>query len=176
MMENREIGPEKGASEALRWIIELLEGLDIPFQAVGGLAARAYGATRPLVDLDFYVPTGRLSDIATAASTHVVRPPAHHRDDDWDITFMALEYAGFRVELGGADEARYFDRGSGRWESAAIDFDGAMRREILGVVVPLMPRRKLIAYKKALDRAVDRLDLEEIDAAPRVRTTPSGSE
>lgn len=150
-------------ARALAWIVDLLTRLDVPFQVVGGLAARAYGASRPLVDLDFYVPTDRLEEIAAAVSAHVVRPPAHHQDDDWDIVFTALEHEGVRIELGGADGARYFDRAARRWTAVEIDFAGAEHRAVLGIGVPLMPLDDLIAYKRALDRPVDREDLAEID-------------
>jgi AbrB family looped-hinge helix DNA binding protein len=92
-------------ARALRWIVGLLEELEVPFQVVGGLAAGAYGATRPLVDLDFYVPTRCLPIVAGAADSRLVRAPEHHRDENWDITFMALEHEGQRIELGGADGA-----------------------------------------------------------------------
>ena len=80
---------------------------------VGGLAARAYGAQRPLVDIDVYAPTTRLSEIAATARERVVRKPARHQDEQWDLTFMAFEYSGMRIELGGADDARLFDRKHG---------------------------------------------------------------
>lgn len=144
---------------ALRWIVGLLRELNVPFQAVGGLAARAYGADRPLVDLDFYVPIGRLQDIAAAAATHVVRPPAAHRDDAWDLTFTKLEYEGCEIELAGAEGARCFDRRGGCWRPADIDFARSVERTILGVQVPTMPCGELIAYKRALDREVDRQDI-----------------
>jgi hypothetical protein len=149
-------------ARALAWIVELLRDLDVPFQVVGGLAARAYGADRPLVDLDFYVPTNRLGDVAASASPHLVRAPAHHADDDWDIIFMALEHNGCRIELGGADDARYFDRRADRWVDVDIDYDAAVEREVCGLTLPIMPLDELIAYKRALDRAVDRQDLAQI--------------
>ena len=154
---------------ALRWIVDLLEAREIPFQAVGGLAARAYGAARPLADLDFYVPTARLPEIAAAAAADpaatIVRAPDPYRDVSWDLAFMALDYDGQRVELGGADGARYFDRLAGCWREAAVDFAASVPRTVLGVVVPVMPLASLAAYKRALDRDVDRLDLAELDAA-----------
>ena len=70
------------------------ERLDVPYQAVGGLAANAYGAKRPPADLDFYVPTRRLEEVAESAAACVVRVPAHYQDESWDLTFMKLEYHG----------------------------------------------------------------------------------
>lgn len=73
--------------QALSWIVEVLRRAEVPFQVVGGLAARAYGAKRPLADLDFYVPTSRLDDVADATAAYVSRlpsrlnpgPPSLHR-------------------------------------------------------------------------------------------------
>jgi hypothetical protein len=150
-------------AHALEWIIRLLAGLEVPLQAVGGLAARTYGAKRPLVDFDFYVPTDALEKVAEAASDYLVRAPRHHRGDYWDITFMTLEFDGQKIELGGADDARYFDRLRGMWEDAAIDFEASVRRRVFGVQIPVMPLEQLVAYKRGLDRDVDRRDLAEIE-------------
>ena len=149
---------------ALSWIVRVLRRADVPFQAVGGLAARAHGATRPLVDLDFYVPTSRLDDVAILAADRATRPPSHHRDDHWDLTFMKLEYDGRPIELGGADGARYFDRRAGVWREAGIRFDASLDIEIFGIRVPVMPLEQLVEYKRRLDRDVDRQDIAEIAA------------
>ena len=53
----------KKVGAALAWIVEILERHGVPYQVVGGLAARAHGAERPIVDIDLYVPF----DLADAA-------------------------------------------------------------------------------------------------------------
>ena len=147
---------------ALDWIVGVLRRADVPFQVVGGLAARAHGARRPLVDLDFYIPTSRLYDVAGLAAGRVTRLPAPHRDEHWDLTFMKLEYDGRPIELGGADGARYFDRQAGAWREAEIRFDASLEMEIFGIRVPVMPLEQLVEYKRRLDRDVDRQDIAEI--------------
>ena len=150
---------------ALGWIVEQLRGLGVPFQAAGGLAARAYGARRPLEDLDFYVPTSRLADVGEALATRIVRPPGAHRDDWWDLTFMKLEYGGCEIELAGAEDARYFDRATGDWHPAGIDFSTSVERAVLGTLVPMMPFDQLVAYKRRLARDIDLQDIREMLAA-----------
>ncbi len=163
------------AAHTLTWIVELLRRLDIPFQAVGGLAARAYGAKRPLADLDFYVPTARLADIARATAPYVVRRPSHYSDPSWDLIFMKIEHEGCEVELGGANGARFFDRRAAQWCEAAIDFDLSVERCVLGVLVPVMPVEQLVTYKRQLARDVDQEDVADIVAWSRLTSpTPGG--
>jgi hypothetical protein len=150
---------------ALRWIVRVLQRLSVPFQAVGGLAARAYGARRPLHDLDFYVPTDRLGDVAEAVAAHVTRPPTPHRDENWDLVFMKLEYDGCVIELGGADGAQYFDQRAQCWRTADIDFESSVEMAILGIRVPTMPLDQLRQYKTALDRDVDQKDVQQMAAS-----------
>jgi hypothetical protein len=147
---------------ALAWVVGLLERHDIPFQAVGGLAARAYGATRPLADLDFYIPMERFPELLPKASPHVVWGPEHYRDANWDITFVKLAYAGQPIEFGDATAAYFFDRAAQAWVRQEIDFGASVWHEVLGVRVPVMPLSELIAYKRRLAREVDYLDLAEL--------------
>lgn len=150
------------AASALAWVVDLLQRRRIPFQAVGGLAARAYGATRPLVDLDFYIPMERFHELLPEINPHRVWGPEHYRDASWDIIFVKLSYAGQPVEFGDSTRAYFFDRVAGAWMRQEIGFDRSVWCEVLGVRVPVMPRSELIAYKRHLDRDVDRLDLNEI--------------
>ena len=157
-------GTDRRAEQALRWIVELLEVTGVPFQVVGGLAARAYGATRPLVDIDLYIPAVHVATVLNATQQYVTRPPEHHRDDDWDLVFMRLEYAGQPIEIGVSDDARFKDDRDGGWHNAAVDYDASERLNVLGVEVPVMPREQLLAYKRRLDRPVDRADVRELMA------------
>jgi hypothetical protein len=88
---------------ALVWISARLEAAGVPFQVAGGLAARAHGATRPLHDIDLYVPEGSLErlrfELAEASRTWYRSGPG----DDWhpaDVDFEApVMKEVFGVEL-----------------------------------------------------------------------------
>lgn len=154
-------GAGEARAQALRLVSDALTRRAIPFQAVGGLAVRAWGGTRPLVDLDFYIPDARLADAAQDLQAWVRGPPERVRSPHWDLTILRLDVEGAAVELGGADSARYRDV-SGTWHGAAVDFDAGVTRRVLGVDVPVMPRHALIRYKSALGRPVDLVDLHEL--------------
>lgn len=146
---------------ALRWITGLFKELEIEYQVVGGLAARCYGSRRPLVDIDFYVPDEEsLEEIASAASSRLIRPPAPHRDEHWDLTFLALEWGEWKIEIAAADTASVWDRGAHRWTPAAIPFEESQIVEAYGVELSVMPKDHLVRYKKGLGREVDHRDLE----------------
>lgn len=150
---------------ALRWIAGILEDLEVPFQVVGGLAAQAYGATRPLVDIDLYIPDDCFDDVQSRVKDYMTFGPEHIKNPAWDITFMALDYEGQQIELGGAESAKIFDRHAQQWMQEEIDFAEAERRTLYGIEVPVMPRAKLIAYKSKLSRRVDLDDIREMEAA-----------
>lgn len=44
-----------------------------------------------------------------------------------------------------------------------IDFSECEMKEAFGIKVPVMPKGKLIAYKKVLDRDVDRVDIAAME-------------
>jgi gamma-glutamylcyclotransferase (GGCT)/AIG2-like uncharacterized protein YtfP len=128
---------------------------------VGGLAARAWGATRDLVDLDFYVPCAALPALSRTLSSRVPEP-VRVRAPDWDVTVLHLEIEGCPVDLGAAEDARWREARTGTWHAAAVDWRRAEAREVLGVMVPVMPLDDLLGYKRALGRDVDAVDLYEL--------------
>lgn len=149
--------------EALAWVVELFHRTRVPYQVVGGLAARAYGATRPLVDLDFYIPLREVwPALLPEVGPFVTWGPAHYRDAQWDITFVKLTYAGQAIEFGDSTDAFFFDPAAQEWTRQVITYEQPEWREVLGILVPVMPRVELIQYKQRLGRPVDLLDIQEI--------------
>jgi hypothetical protein len=148
---------------ALSWLVTLLDHHAVPYQIVGGLAAHAYGATRPVVDVDLYMPFDRAQSFLTDIQPFIVRPPLPHRSDSWDLVYLALEYAEVYIEIGDSStHPRFYNRIDGRWEDQTLVYDAAVTATLFGVAVKVMPREELVRYKRMLDREVDHLDLAEM--------------
>ena len=158
---------EDRAAEAMAWLADLFRDQDVRYAAAGGLAARAWGATRPLVDLDFYVHGEDLDRIETDLAPYLVRPLTGIRNDHWDLSFMRLEYSGIPLELSVAEGARYREAATGEWHDACPTFSACPERELLGVKLRIMDRDDLVEYKRRVDRAVDRADVAAIERAHR---------
>lgn len=151
--------PEQDAAAALAWIVGVLQTRNIPFQITGGLAARVYGSTRPLADIDIDVPEEFLPALARALTDHVVFGPERLCDEEWDLDLLTVGYAGWRIDLGGAHTARVFDRAARAWVPVTTDLTTAARRDVLGIDAPVVAKGDLIAYKRVLGRDVDRIDV-----------------
>ena len=95
---------------ALRWIASEMALAGIPYQITGGLAARVYGSTRNLYDIDLDVPEASMGELTRRLREHVVYGPARYKDAFWDLQLVTLDYRGFHVDLGGAYNTRIFDK------------------------------------------------------------------
>ena len=154
---------EERVAAALAWIVAALKRHAVPHQLVGGLAARAYGATRAVVDIDFYVPLDQAASLLAELRPYLIWGPAHFVDAAWDITFLKLDYLGQRVEFGdSSSRPGFFNRREGRWQVQHIDYSRGQLMDVFGVEVPVMPRDELIRYKRDLGRDVDLRDVQEM--------------
>ena len=148
----------------LAWLADLLARHGVPWRVTGGLAARCHGATRPLADIDIDVPDDALLALQPALAGFVVDPPHRHRSATWDLLLCTLDHHGQQVDLAGGSSCRIFDHARGEWQDDLFAAHEVVHRELLGRVVPVIPRAALLAYKRALDRDVDRLDVAMIEA------------
>lgn len=154
--------PQK-IGEALGWIVSLLNRHNIPYQIVGGLAAKAYGATRPLVDIDIYAPMEQVRPMLEEMRPYIVREPLPHHSESWDLIYMALDYHDIYIEIGDtSSNPSFYNRRDGRWEQQPIIFANSTSMTLYGTQVCLMPRDELLAYKAMLQREVDYQDIKEI--------------
>ena len=147
--------------QALAWIVSLLNRHHIPYQVVGGLAAKAYGATRPLVDIDVYAPLDQAA--LEEMRPYIIRELLPHRSDSWDLVYMALDYNGMYMEIGDTSTVpRFYNRRDQRWEDQIIDYASSHVMTLYGIEAAVMPKDELLRYKAMLDRDVDHQDIEEI--------------
>ncbi|MGE5140048.1 MAG: hypothetical protein ACM3JD_11340 [Rudaea sp.] len=160
---------------ALSWLVSLLSRHNVPYQVVGGLAAQAYGATRPLVDIDLYVPLDLAQAAVQEMRPFIVREALPHRSDSWDLVYLALDFHGVYIEIGDSStNPRFYDRLDQRWEPQVIDYVASTIVSLYGIDVAVMPREELLRYKAMLDREVDHWDIQAIAGAqPGVRERPS---
>src|SRR6266702_7492002 len=79
--------------QALRWVVSLLTRYEIPYQICGGMAAKAYGVTRPLVDIDFYAAlqeSPHFQEFLKEIHPYLIREWSPHLSASWDIIYLAL--------------------------------------------------------------------------------------
>lgn len=151
------------ATEALEWIVSLLTKQETPFVVCGGLAAIGYGSNRPLNDIDLFVPNEHFEAVVAAVSEYISKPAQRYVGEGWDLEYVQFMYKGTKVEVGNAEDARIFSAATERWVPLLVNFYHTRNVAVLGVEVPLMSAEDLIGYKKILDRAVDREDIEAIE-------------
>ncbi|MFC3852240.1 nucleotidyltransferase [Salinispirillum marinum] len=147
---------------ALQWISDLLRERDIPFVVCGGLAAIAYGSTRPLNDIDLFVPGKHFQSVVSAGSPHVSKSAKRSREAGWHLEYIQFIYEGVKVEVGNAEQVEIFDSDSHEWTELHLDFSRVKDIEVMGVALPVMNVEDLIHYKRILNRPVDRDDLAQI--------------
>ena len=155
---------DRRITQALRWMVGIFSSVSPPYQLVGGRAARAYGATRPVHDIDVYVPGRHLASVAAAMGDHVAQSPKRHAGPQWRLIYLKARYAGWRIEVADTESTMYYDTQTQTWCPAAIDFGASETHTLFGVDAPVMPQDALATCKRRLDCPVDQTDLRPMQA------------
>lgn len=146
----------------LLWITDILKKHQIPFQISGGVAARAYGATRPIADIDIDIPNDKFEIVKKEVSSFITYGPAHFKSDKWDLLLMTLNYKGQEIDLSGIYQAKIFNEETDSWVEFFDDLSSAVICDVLGLQLPVIPKHSLISYKKILVRLEDIIDINEM--------------
>jgi hypothetical protein len=150
------------AIKALTWIAEILRENHIPFQLAGGLAARLYGSTRVLDDIDIDIPEEDFEKLTQLVQPYVIFGPEQFSDEHWEIFLITLDYHGQKIDLGGAYKTKIFNKQTQSWEEMVSDLSKAKLNLVFGIEVPVISLKDLIEYKTKLAREVDMDDVREI--------------
>ena len=135
----------KDTKKALHWIVKLLTTNEIPFQILGGFAARAYGARRELADIDIEVTSVSFRKLCDLVKEHITQGPMIYKDDIMECEIVEFSYEGQLIEIVNAGNTVFRNPETNQWEQEIINFEDSELVEVLGISVPLIPKQQLIA-------------------------------
>lgn len=150
----------RNTKEALIWITNILNKLEIPFEIDGGMAANLYGADRELADIDINVPLEHFHKITPLVKEYIIYGPLKYKDDNWDDLMMTLKYLEQDIDICALGDMKYFDSINKKWMDIPSDLSNVKMMKYEDIEVPVIDKQTLIDYKKVLDREVDRIDVE----------------
>ena len=136
---------------ALKWIVEILNRKNIPYQVSGGFAAKLYGSIRPLNDIDIDMPESEFKSIMEEVKPYIIFGPQHINDGKWDMQIMTLNLKGQEIDIGGAFETKVSNQNRTKWIPIPVDFTQIKIMEVEDITVNTISPQELIAYKKHLD-------------------------
>lgn len=152
----------KNPEKTFRWITGLLQENGIEFMITGGMAARIYGAQRPLNDIDLDVSSAGFARLPHEVLDLATFGPARYTDHKWDLPLVTLVHEGQEIDISDADNTKIHDAASGQWISMAYDISKAQMHDVFSLRVPVIDPEDLMAYKSLLDGAHQKDDIAAI--------------
>ena len=144
------------------WIVAILRKEKIPFMISGGLAARSYGVKRPLNDIDIEIPDDAMKRLLPHIRSYIVYGPARYHDESFDLLLVTLRRFGQEIDICGAGSQKLFDKKAKKWRAQRNGLSAAHNKRVFGLIVPVIARKDLLAYKSLLGRDVDREDVRQL--------------
>ena len=152
----------KNTEEALKWIVNILRKHKIPFEIRGGFAAKIYGSTRELADIDVQIKNTKIESIILDIKNYVIFGPKRYKDRNWDLLLLTLRYKGQVIDISGLGLVKIFNKINKKWENLSFNPSRTIKKEICNIQVPVISVEDLIKYKNKLRRRVDLQDVKEI--------------
>jgi len=151
----------KDSKKAFEWIIRILRKHKVSFQISGGLAAQVYGSERSLYDIDIEMSDEFFEKIIPDVKNHIVFGPRRNISDSFEVQLLRLNYKGQEIDLSGTDE-KMFDKKRSKWIKNNIDLSKAVSLKVFNLIVPVISKEALIAYKEKTRREVDIIDIKQM--------------
>jgi hypothetical protein len=153
----------RNTDAALRWIVEKLVKLNIPFEIDGGLAAKLYGVQRELADIDINIPLADFHRLVPFVTEYITYGPAQYTDDNWDLLMFSMKYSGQTIDISALEKTKYYDKESEQWIDFPSDLSEVRIIDYNGMKLPVINEVKLMIYKSQLHRGVDLKDVQGME-------------
>ncbi|MFZ1654616.1 MAG: hypothetical protein WBO92_01575 [Candidatus Moraniibacteriota bacterium] len=154
----------KNSEAAFRWIIEIFKRHGLPFVVLGGLAARAYGSTRELNDIDLVIHRDNFERILPEVREYITFGPEMSQDEEAEGYSMVLQYKEQDIDIGAEEDCKIFNQATGQWELLETDFNNVDLKEVFGITVPVMKKEAIITEKLKFNRPVDHEDIKQMQS------------
>jgi len=153
---------QESYKRTLKWIVRILKKRKIRFNVGGGLAAYVYGSKRMLVDIDLNIRNEDFEKILPDVKKYIIESPHFSKSKNWQCYYMEFEYKGIIVEIGGDKGCKMLNSKTKKWQKVRDGLFKPTIKKVFGLNLPLIPKKRLIAYKKKLMRKVDIIDLKNL--------------
>ena len=153
---------QRSYKKALIWIVKILRKHKIKFNILGGLAAYAYGSKRMLIDIDIAMKNENLRKIIPDVKDYLIEYPHLSKSKNWICYFMELRYKGITIEISGDKGCKMLNSKTKKWENLGDILSKPLNKRVLGLTLPVIPKKRLIAYKSRLMRKIDKFDIKNI--------------
>lgn len=157
------INLESKTLNGLRWITNILHQYDIPYKIGGGFAAKVYGSTREINDIDISLSGKYFEVIVPVVKDYITVGPKHYPTPKWDCNTLSLNYNGQDIDLTDVDTLKMTNLEKTTWITVKEMrlYDGVMT-DINGIKASIMDPRDLICYKKELGGEHQESDIKAI--------------
>lgn len=154
---------EEKTKRALKWILDVLNRYNIPYQISGGFSARLYGSPRPLNDIDIDIPEESFDLILNDVKPYLIYGPKQYTDGKWDNLLMTLKYFDQEIDISGAYKMRISTLNRDAWYYLDNDLSNVNEIYFNGMTLKVIPPEKLLRYKKELDGDHQLVDIRAVE-------------
>lgn len=148
--------------KAFIWIVGILRKHGVPFRISGGFAANIYGSHRLLADIDIEVPDEKVFILQKNVQKYIVYGPKQYKDNEWDLLLMTLRYKNQEIDIFGVDSLKLHNKKIGKWVKLKTDLSKAKKKKVYDLIVPIIPLKNLIDYKRKICTPIDIQDIKAL--------------
>jgi len=157
--------------KALKWILGIINKHNIPYQISGGFAAKLYGSSRELNDIDIDIPEESFGLILEEVRPFITYGPDHYVDGKWDNLLMTLKYFDQEIDISGAYKMRISTLKRNDWYYLDNNLNNTNEINYQGMKLKVISPEKLLRYKKELDGDHQLTDIKAIEEYIKIETS-----